>query len=399
MTHRSRTGGPPKARTSGKPKIASGKQVASAPRKLHHPPVTDRAFTDQVAETPSTPTPAEILSLIRDSLATTVDTDNFIPTVQKIKALLYDKKWLEVFEDATLLEAYAGRWVPSRVMCFRDLLWRCAAIRERLFESQVDVDSDEADQQNGSSDNDEASDDDPSTPSDTPDTHEAGPSRPKRKVVSLGGGAGSEALAVAAIIKYLCDPATGANGDGKGKGKAADQCQYEWVGIDIGPWQLVLDRFEHSIQELWELSASAYQPRYIRANLLDSPDFVGDTLADCDLVTILFTLTELLSQSRQNTIALLHTLSAKLFRGALLLVVDSASDISEFELGSSGRKWPVFMVLDAILQGMKDESGAVRWERLEGEDSRWYRLPEGAGAGWPVKLENTRYWYRLYRRL
>ena len=55
------------------------------------------------------------------------------------------------------------------------------------------------------------------------------------------------------------------------------------------------------------------------------------------------------------------------------------------------------MVLDAVLLGEGGEGAG--WETVRSEDSRWYRLPEGADAGWPVKLENTRYWMRLYRRL
>jgi 25S rRNA (uracil2843-N3)-methyltransferase len=57
------------------------------------------------------------------------------------------------------------------------------------------------------------------------------------------------------------------------------------------------------------------------------------------------------------------------------------------------------MVLDAMLLGMKYEDGKNKWRKVESEDSRWYRLAEGVADSWPVKLENTRYWYRLYRRV
>jgi 25S rRNA (uracil2843-N3)-methyltransferase len=115
------------------------------------------------------------------------------------------------------------------------------------------------------------------------------------------------------------------------------------------------------------------------------------------LITLLFTLTELFSQSRPATLRFLHLITAHVPPGTLLLVADSASDISEFAIGSAGRKWPVWMILDMALTTRQEGKGA-EWEKVRGEDSRWYRLPEGVGAGWPVKLENTRYWYRLYRR-
>jgi 25S rRNA (uracil2843-N3)-methyltransferase len=175
----------------------------------------------------------------------------------------------------------------------------------------------------------------------------------------------------------------------------------EWVGIDYGPWTNVLDKFNKSLSDLWslELKTSEHQ-----MNLLDTPTpeaLVPLLQGDTKLVTILFTICELMSQSRPSTIRLLHTLTQHLAPGGYLLVADSASDIAEFELGASGRKWPIYMVLDAVLLGMKDETneGRGQWRKVDGVDSRWFRLGEGVGEGWPVKLENTRYWYRLYKRV
>lgn len=372
MTHRSRSGGPQqqfrqRKKTDGG-SATSRKAAASIAGKQ-----SERAEADQGEEEGDgegkqrhplldTPDTGEILALIRHSLASTITSPDFVPTIQKIKGLLYEKKWLDAFGDETLLEAYAGRWVPSRVLCFRELLAELDDVRAVLFDEQ-----------------------------------EAGPSTgPQRRVVSLGGGAGSELLALGALVhgRRILE---------RQKDERVSDTKIEWVGVDFGPWTGVLDKFNSALDTLWhlDLPSTCHQMDLLNPPASSAgPDPLLPLLQQpTSLITLLYTMCELMSQSRPATIRLLHTISDQLAPGGLLLVADSASDIAEFELGSSGRKWPVYMVLDAVMLGMKDAEGRSRWEKVESEDSRWYRLGEGVGEKWPVKLENTRYWYRLYRRV
>lgn len=371
MTHRSRSGGPqqiytqrkktngqsqPNGRKAG-PSTATAAATTSTPNPRI--PAPDRH--------PLTTTPSsnDILALIRHALSRTITSADFVPTVQKIKGLLYERKWLEAFGDEGLLEAYAGRWVPSRALCFRELLGASEEIRGALFgDEEEEVD----------------------------EGGQGGPSA--RRVVSLGGGAGSELLAIASLAhgqRVLERQQEECSGSSAG---------LEWVGADYGPWTTVLDQFTDACNSLWSLDL---RPECHQMNLLDttaSQSLKPLLTSDTRLVTLLFTVCELMSQSRPATIRLLHDLTSQLRPGGLLLIADSASDIAEFELGSSGRKWPVYMVLDAVMLGMKTDAGEEnKWEKVDSEDSRWFRLAEGAGANWPVKLENTRYWYRLYRRV
>jgi 25S rRNA (uracil2843-N3)-methyltransferase len=359
MTHRSRSGGPIKPRPKA-PKSKDG------PKKLHHPPSSNTPLS--IEPNPllipflTSPTDPEILNLIHHALKETLLSHTFLPSIQRIKALLFDRKWLEVFEDPAFLEAYAGRWVPSRACCFRSLIGGSEAIMKELFDVR-DVEEDEDD-----SDEEEESE----------DGNVAGSSR---NVLALGGGAGSELLALASLV---------ASPNGKGKSK-----QYTYTSLDIGAWSGVLDKLHSSIKSELRLPDSSLSIHYTQTNLLSDTEILITTLKDKspNLVTLLFTLSELLQQSRQSTITLLHNLTTNTSPGTLFLIADSASDISEFEMGSSGRKWPVYMLLDTILSGMGG------WKRVEGEDSRWFRFEEGVGAGWVVKLENTRYWYRVYKRV
>ncbi|ORX38006.1 hypothetical protein BD324DRAFT_624131 [Kockovaella imperatae] len=242
----------------------------------------------------------------------------------------------------------------------------------------------------------------------------------------------------------------------------------KWTGVDIGPWSSVLQAFHTAIKSHWKVpieieyielniledtrnivngsgntahpssssSSSSSPPPHPPPSSSSSSSPLSDLLESSSaslpphLITLLFTITELFTQSRQRTLALLRSLSA-CPSGTLFLVCDSASDLADFELGTQGRKWPVYMILDMIMgvkssQGTKATSSSSSsttttttttssssassspsvsasseptWELIHSENSRWYRLPDGLGTHWPVKLENTRYWSRLYRRV
>ena len=426
MTHRSRTfGGPDKHKGPGGRK--KGHQ-----RKLHHPPPRNAPAKDEVASDTATipasafleaPTDDEILKLVHHALRSTLDSPSLSNNVQKVKGLLYDKKWLELFGDATLLESYAGRWVPSRACCYRELFAMLGDVR-RLFiveregaDGDDDDDDSEEDEERGRSKTPPGADDADDRQA---ESSEAGPSTPapeqqqlNTRIISLGGGASSELLAVAALV-HACmnlEPKATAT-DSKGKSPV----RWSWTGVDIGSWGNIVDTFRQSLSAEWELEADTLAIDFIHADLLKpagagagaSAEGDGQSVAGLDfprvfspqpsLVTLLFTLTELLTQSRPATFSFLRSLTTHSPRGTLLLVADSASDLSEFEMGSSGRKWPIHMILDTMLLG-PPSSPSGEWQCVRKEDSRWFRMGEGVGAGWPVKLENTRYWFRLYRRL
>ncbi|KAL7424887.1 hypothetical protein Q5752_000573 [Cryptotrichosporon argae] len=350
MTHRSRNGGPPKSQRPGKSK--GGRRP-----KLHHPPAASELVESAGPRAYSTPAAADVLGLIRSAVPA-VDGADFAETVQRIKGLLYDRRWLGVFCDAALLPAYVGRWVPSRALCYRDLLGGLDEVRELLALSAVDA----GDGDSGSEDEEERAGEGAG-----PAPREGG----RKRVLSVGGGAGSELVALAAVLRGSADVAPLSH-------------MYEWTGLDIGAWGPILASLSASASAL----SVPLEHHYVQADILKTQP----ALPRADLATVLFTLTELLAQSKAGTLAFLAHLSRAVPAGGLLLVADSASDISEFALGDGGRTWPVFFVADALLAGRG-------WEKLGGEDSRWYRLEEGVGRDWPCKLENVRYWWRLYRRV
>lgn len=494
MTHRSRTGGPPAKHKQGKTK-------SDGPKKLHHPPsknapppksksTSDTEINTNNSPNPNerytylttTPTDTEILSIIHTSLESTLNSPEFVVQIQKIKSLLYDRQWLALFEDATLLEAYAGRWVPGRVLCFREMFASLSEIRDIFMkedEGQEEEVSQDGDRSGTDGDmdglangkttigsNDEYGDDENANDkhSDRRPPSSNGQSRPKTHILSLGGGAGSELLAFASLVH-----SSNLSPVASDHSSPITKTSFHWTALDIGPWSPILTKFTNTINTKWHLSPSSQSPSQATSNpknkstldiVYDQTDLLSSTSTlssyitpQTNLVTLLFTLSELLSQSRTGTIHLLNTLTERVSTGGLVLVADSASDISDLEIGSTttgggggGRKWPNWMIVDAVLlsrrrkgdgegeskanaegrgtaegkqngvgkaqsassaaeidgeaqgQGRAEEEGP-RWELVKSDESRWYRLPPGLGTSWKVKLENTRYWFRLYRRL
>lgn len=427
MTHRSRSGGPGPQQKGRKAPGAKKKPG----RKLHHPPPPPSAEPDQ----PTEPTaesasdsesddetlPARVFKEkpsnqgILNALDKAIRYDERFPEhVQKAKALLFERRWLDLFLDRELLDAYAGRWVPSRALMFRSVMADVKPVRA-LFSppSTSDATSD------GEDDDNDAEEPAAEETNEKENGEEKGKENgaETKRILSIGGGAGSELLAIAA----LCVTA---------------QASVEWVGVDIGDWGSVIERLADSVKD-WEIPASFefVEADVLKLPLSDAPkpgvksstpltttttttaatatesaatDGTPNGVAEKeppklpkwlelkpDLTTIFFTLTELLSQSRPRTINLLRHLTSSTPVGGHLLILDSASDIAEFPLGNSDRTWPVHMITDALLGGLAVPKGS--WRKVRSEDSRWFRL-DGTERWGRCKLENGRYWLRLYER-
>ena len=426
MTHRSRSFAPAKKHQPG------GKKAKGAQRKLHHPPSrNDTLDVSDEGDEPSlvpasvfveSPSDGEILEVVHHALRHTLDSPDFSANVQKAKGLLYDKKWLELVGNSALLESYAGRWVPSRACCYRELFASLASVRKLFVVERGSRDGGDSEGSDGSDAEDEEENNAEAGPSKSATPPEAVETLNTR-ILSLGGGASSELLSIAALVHSCLNLEPKATSDIKGKSPV----KWSWTGVDIGAWDGIVDKFRSALSTEWDLEQGVFDVDFVQADLLkpaaapSTPAARGtklptaeistgdtDSLPPIDmstlfspqpsLITILFTLTELLTQSRPSTFAFLRSLTLHSKPGTLLLVADSASDLSEFEMGSSGRKWPIHMVLDTLLLGPPGSSSGD-WHCMRKEDSRWFRMGEGVGAGWPVKLENTRYWFRLYRRL
>jgi len=385
-------------------------------KKLHHPPTRPVTSTSTTGtNNGSRPSPIESLILLSISSALS-DTlaNSALPTIiQNIKHLLYEKQFLKVFEDQTVLDAYATRWVPSRALAFREIMGDSEYIERLLSGRKAGSGSRSGVATSKGKEREEVIDEE----------------EMRSKIICLGGGAGSELISFVALLSpenaWLEFPKPEVKKDGEGSDEEEDDvvkpetpkgfppCDIHL--LDIGPYSPVVDKFTASLRTT--LPSTSFTETFHQTDILSpestsletilrSPPTDSSSSTPPPLITLFYTLSELFLQSRPATIIFLDKLSRQTPKGTLFLIVDSANEeASALGVGKAGRSYSLADVLDGLLCVAKTNDGdadgvppKARWKKLEGVDSRWFRLKAGLQDEYPVKLENSRYWSRLYRR-
>mmetsp|Transcript_29692 Transcript_29692/g.41275 ORF Transcript_29692/g.41275 Transcript_29692/m.41275 type:complete len:148 (-) Transcript_29692:94-537(-) len=115
------------------------------------------------------------------------------------------------------------------------------------------------------------------------------------------------------------------------------------------------------------------------------------------LITFCFVVAELFKADGDNTLLLFRRLRDQMSkRGAMILVIESAGTFSFVKPKKvGGQKQWIYCILDRLLLERNSE-GVSTWECVAKSDSEWFRLEKG--LDYPLKLNNMRYFYRLYRR-
>ena len=304
--------------------------------------------------------------------------------IQQVKHYLYERDFLHAFSTESLREAYALRWSPSRALAYASIFHSVDPLKLKgLSASQAQSDGDT---QNGI----------------------------KRAVksishvVCIGGGGGAEVIGLVAYLYH----AIHAKAPDR---KKSDFPQLACTIVDLADWSSVHQKLvtlldsEPSQPAQSEARSVIYAPnmtaQFRQVDVLECSDKDMEAqYQGVKLVTIMFTLNELYSTSTSKTTRLLLSLSYVLDEGALLLVVDSPGSYSTVGVGKDGqKKYPMQFLLDhTLLDSAADNSvdgkeKAARWEKLEGVESRWFRLAKG--VDYPIDLEDMRYQFHLYRRL
>ncbi|KAI5453361.1 hypothetical protein NCC49_005840 [Naganishia albida] len=367
-------------------------------RKIHHPPSgaapAPPAAVLPIHKQPYLPIERSLLESLAATLDRALADPNLAVKIQQIKALLYEKRFLEVFEREQWLDIYAARWVPSRALAFREIFTDVG-----LFERQEEMATFLGIGGKGKAKQVE-------TDLSAAVSAVSLDKEPAQNVLCIGGGAGSELVALAGIVA-----------DSLNKNNGSTSLPTLDVHLlDIGPYGPLIERFQaETVYRLVAPSTESVTAAFHQIDILSPTaipllqSLLKPRAAACPppIITLLFTLTELFLQSRPATIALLTTLTRLAPRGTLFLVVDAANEeASAVTVGKEGRSWSLGTVMDGVLSAppprQEGEEPAERprasWRKLEAEDSKWFRLREGLQEHYPVKLENTRYWLRLYRR-
>ncbi|BGP18690.1 hypothetical protein JCM10213_006911 [Rhodosporidiobolus nylandii] len=363
----------------------------------------------------------------------------FTPTLQRVKGLLYDKEYLTAFgspgdEGERFREVYVSRWTPARAVIYERIFEECAVAYALgwAFEQPKEVDEEEKELQRERKQarrrrewkkegktKEEIAQLEAQAEADAANSTSQGNGAKEvpeeYRVAMLGAGAGSEVVALG------CCLGTAASAPSERK-----RPRVKVDVVDQGGWGTLLQKMEGGLREEWPaLSPSSageggFEVTFEQADALAPPtsasppapasasptaSYTPPQLAhpSTRLITILFTISELFLQSRLSTLRLLSSLSSAA-PGTLLLIVESAS-LGMVPLGKEGRMYPLGTLLDHTLCDAGAQKGQGNWEKLKGEDAKWYRMMEGAedaynplGSGERVKLENSRVVLRLYRR-
>ncbi|KAJ3046369.1 hypothetical protein HK097_000910 [Rhizophlyctis rosea] len=327
---------------------------ALAKRDTSPPPDPDPELTALLAKQrellhPGIPEQA-LLNTITNALSTTFTSPDFATHLRTIKSLFYDRKYVEIFTNADLLPVYAAEYIPGRALCYRDLFMKRKELRDAI-------------------------------------------SRDGAHVYCLGSGNGSELMGIAGALvgmHELPKNVTELDVNHVTKSNSTEESKPPHITIhcqDLSSYGPVLPSLLTSITTILPIPPSLITLESSTHDLLTHSTPLQTTqLQSATLITALFLFNELLTTSKSQFIRFISEMIQTTKPGTLLLVVDSAGSFSEVTIGSEKRTYMVYHLLDAI--------GAL--ECLVKEDSIWYRFPEA--LKYPLKINNMRYFLRLYRK-
>ncbi|EGW34449.1 uncharacterized protein SPAPADRAFT_49492 [Spathaspora passalidarum NRRL Y-27907] len=284
--------------------------------------------------------PRKIIDLFEVRFQSILDSPELLEHIQVVKGHLYNRDYLAAFDDDNKRFAYAARWTPARALAYTSLFASLDPVRDLLKDPES-----------------------------------------KKSVLCVGGGASSELVALGAVYCRLKEYCSG----------SASELNIQL--IDIANWKTVVESLTSYMKENW-----IYRPEKLTANFIcDDVLTVSKeslTLETLDLVTLLFTTNELFAEKRKETIRFLQNLNKYCKPGCLLLIAESAGSYSHITIGE--RRFPIQFLIDTILVGKSGEDNGA-WETIQKSESCWYRI-ESKQVDYPMKLENMRFFYRLYRK-
>ncbi|KZM26597.1 25S rRNA (uracil(2843)-N(3))-methyltransferase [Ascochyta rabiei] len=319
-----------------------------------------------------------ILNLFRNSFRERLESD-VQPLLQEVKGHLFDRNFKKAFGREDYLEAYAARWSPSRALGYLGVLWR---MRETLGLAGHALNENE------------------------------GEADKSWKVVCLGGGAGAEIATLGGLQKLLSDE--------QQEQEEEQSCSknMDVVAVDSADWTKVVEQLSEHITTPPPLSKyasaavkaankpladpSTFKTTFHQHDVLTMDSKTLSAVLDsADLVTLMFTLNELYSASVSLTQQFLLRMTEALKPGAMLLVVDSPGSYSTVSLNGADKNYPMQWLLDHTLladtSGGKAKEEVRKWEKVQEDDSRWFRLDDR--LEYPIELENMRMQLHLYQRL
>lgn len=350
-----------------------------------------------------------ILNTFNIAFPMTQDSEGLKQVIQEVKGHLFNRNFASAFGQPSYLQAYALRWSAARALGYTQIL---TDPRRRVLMMSSPGSSLTGDDPTGK----QAIDpDDPKLGSEDHPPH----SLPCTKVVCIGGGAGAEVIALAAAHRMLETTST-----------------LHITAVDSADWSEPISKLSSALSMTPSLPSHASESfrarpenrpmlhdsskvgvTFLHQDVLSWPlEFLRDTIQGISLCTVMFTLNELFSSSLPKTTAFLLHITNQMLQGSHLLVVDSPGSYSEISLGKSKgegsatedaekmsvpmKRYPMKWLLDHTLLEVASQGEAAKWDKVESEDSLWFRIEQKdrERLRYAVELENMRYQLHLYRR-
>lgn len=282
--------------------------------------------------------PRFIVDLFNEEFKYILESPDLPQFIQVVKGQLYEREYISAFDSDDKRFAYAFRWTPARALAYSSLFANLEPIKE-LMEQPDD----------------------------------------KKKVLCIGGGAAGELVGLASVFCRMKEY------------NSTSESSLEIQVVDIADWSRIVANLTKYMQSNWIYKPEKLETKFYNQDIL-SDNYMAYN--DLDLITLLFTTNELFAEKRAQTVKYLQRLNSMCKSGALLLIAESAGSYSHITVGT--KKFPVQFIIDTILLGKQGENNGP-WELLDQSDSCWYRINEKE-VHYPMKLENMRFFYRLYQK-
>lgn len=284
--------------------------------------------------------PSKIIGLFEELFKFILASPDLEEFIQAVKGDLFNRDYLAAFGTDDKRFAYVSRWSPARALSYSSLFASLDPIKQLL----------------------------------------ADPHRQNR-VLCVGGGAASELVGLGAVFSHLK------------RDNPTSPSNLQVDIVDIADWSSVVSNITNYMKKNWLFDGAKLDASFLNKDVLQCGpnDLHYDTL---DLITLLFTTNELFCEKRAETIKFLQALNAHCSKGCYLLIAESAGSYSHITIGT--KKFPVQFLIDTVLVGKPGADNGA-WEIVEQSESCWYRIDQRA-VKYNMKLENMRFFYRLYRK-
>lgn len=353
-----------------------------------------------------------LLNIFRTTFPICQDYEALKPMLTEIKKALDARDIERAFGGLDSMEVYAARWSPSRALCYAAVLAElCEEFgEETCIQILLKRESINTNRSSESSSNVARS----------------------AKAVCFGGGA-AEIMAFGALLRYLYPDSdmmttqsvsvSGSTSPLSGLGSSSPSPLLDLHLVDAASWAAAICSLESGLTTPPTLSK--YASASARANnaAFICPYTLKTSFQQCDilhadqdelgsmigkkpaLITLLFTLNDFLVSNVAKSTAFFLKLSNAAPKNSLLLMIDNLDATSEIILGKDDqvkekKAYPMHYLLDMVLTEKQMSAAADQkpaWEKLLGDQSRHFRIPEG--LKYPIGLENLKFQVYLYKKL